>query len=84
VVQTSPAKDRGSKLRTASLVDLLPETRKYRVYGLKEKSLEKIIGRALALPQSRRIDLERWRRPGAGGLGDCVERVLRPAVSNMF
>jgi DNA ligase-4 len=50
------------------LPTLLPETRTDRVYGLKEKSLEKTIGRALALPQSRHIDLGRWRQPGAGDL----------------
>jgi DNA ligase-4 len=61
----------------ALLSALLPETRTDRVYELKEKSLEKIIGRAQALPNSRRADLARWRQPGAGDLGDCVERVFR-------
>lgn len=64
----------------ALLSTLLPEKRTDRVYGLQEGSLEKVIGRVLGLPNSRRIDLERWRQPGAGDLGDCVERVQKCGV----
>jgi DNA ligase 4 len=65
------------------LSTLLPEDRKDRVYLLQERNLEKVIGRVLALPNSRRIDLERWREPGAGDLGDCVERVQKQGVRNV-
>lgn len=64
----------------ALLSTLLPEKRTDRVYGLQVKSLEKIVARALSLPNSRRVDLERWRFPGAGDLADCVERVQKQAV----
>jgi DNA ligase 4 len=62
------------------LSTLLPEKRPERAYMLQANSLEKLVGRALALPNSRRIDLERWRQPGAGDLGDCVERVQKHGV----
>lgn len=62
------------------LSTFLPERCSDRVYGLQERNLEKVIGRVLALPNSRRIDLERWRQPGAGDLGDCVERVQKQGV----
>lgn len=68
------------KVGVALLSTLLPETRTDRVYGLRENVLEKIIGRALALPQSRCMDLARWRVPGGGDLGDCVQRVQQLAV----
>lgn len=62
------------------LSTLLLEKRPDRVYMLQANRLEKIIGRILALPNSRRIDLGRWRQPGAGDLGDCVERVQKQGV----
>lgn len=67
----------------ALLSTLLPERRTDRVYGLKEKSLEKIIGRALCLSNGRWNDLRRYQQPGAGDIGDCLERVQRQAVSQM-
>jgi DNA ligase-4 len=67
----------------ALLSTLLPEKRRDRVYSLQERSLEKIIGRVLALPNSRRMDLERWRQPGGGDLADCVERVQKQGVRNI-
>ncbi|KAI9740974.1 MAG: hypothetical protein M1818_004580 [Claussenomyces sp. TS43310] len=63
----------------AFLSTLLPERRTDRVYHLKEKTLEKILARALALPNSRLSDLKRWRDPGAGDLADCLERVQKQA-----
>ena len=66
------------------LSTLLPEKRTDRVYMLQANKLEKIIGRGLALPNSRRIDLERWRQPGAGDLGDCVERVQKQGVRDVL
>jgi DNA ligase-4 len=65
------------------LSTLLPEKRTDRVYMLQANRLEKVIGRVLALPNSRRIDLERWRKPGAGDLGDCVERVQKQGVRHV-
>src|SRR5438046_414293 len=71
----------GIDVGVALLSTILPEACNDRVYGLKEKSLERIIGRALALPRSRCLDLGRWRLPGGGDLGDCVQRVQQLAVS---
>lgn len=68
----------------ALLSTLLPERRTDRVFGLKEKNLEKVLARILALPNSRRVDLQRWREPGAGDLADCLERVQKHAVSNLI
>jgi hypothetical protein len=65
------------------LSTLLPEERPDRVYMLQASRLEKLIGRGLALPNSRRIDLETWRQPGAGDLGDCVERVQKQGVRRL-
>lgn len=64
----------------AFLSTLLPDMRTDKVYELKEKSLEKVISRALSLSTSRYLDLVRWRDPGAGDLGDCLERVQKQAV----
>lgn len=66
------------------LSTLLPERRTDKVYELKNRSLEKVISRALSLSTSRRIDLMRWREPGAGDLGDCLERVQKQAVRVLY
>ncbi|KAK3308766.1 uncharacterized protein B0T15DRAFT_483355 [Chaetomium strumarium] len=61
----------------ALLSALLPEKRSDRVYFLREKKLQTIIGRALGLGRSRIAELSRWQTPGAGvDLADCVERIL--------
>jgi DNA ligase 4 len=65
------------------LSTLLPEKCPERVYMLQVNNLEKLVGRALALPRSRRCDLERWRQPGAGDFGDCIERVQKQGVSQL-
>jgi DNA ligase-4 len=59
---------------------LLVDTTTELVFGIKETGLEKVIARALGLSTSRCADLKRWRVPGAGDLGDCVERVHKQTV----
>ncbi|KAL1841446.1 hypothetical protein VTJ49DRAFT_7061 [Mycothermus thermophilus] len=57
---------------------LLPEKRTDRVYCLREKRLQTIIGRALGLGRSRLSELSRWTNPDARvDLADCVELVLK-------
>ncbi|KAI9851996.1 MAG: hypothetical protein M1838_002119 [Thelocarpon superellum] len=63
----------------AVLSAFLPERRTDRVYGLREKSLAKVVGRVLGLPVARRRCLLAWETPGHGDLGACVERVQRQA-----
>lgn len=66
----------------ALLSTLLPEKRTDRVYNIKERSLEKIIGRALGLGSSRLATLAAYRAPGGGqDLADCVEQLLTTTVS---
>ena len=63
----------------ALLSALFPERRTDRVYNLQPPSLTKVLGRCLGLGVSRRKELERWKEPGRGDLGACVERVQREA-----
>ncbi|KAH6626261.1 hypothetical protein B0J18DRAFT_366022 [Chaetomium sp. MPI-SDFR-AT-0129] len=57
---------------------LLPEKRTDRVYFIREKKLQTIIGRALGLGRSRIAELGRWTNPAAGvDLAECVEGILR-------
>ncbi len=63
----------------ALLSSLFPEKRTDRVYGLKEPSIARILGRCLSLGVSRARELDKWRAKGGGDLGDCVEKVQRQA-----
>ena len=58
---------------------LFPEKRTDRVYGIQLKSLTKLLKRCLCLGKDRLEMLDQWRKPGRGGLCDCVERALRQA-----
>ncbi|KAK4103998.1 hypothetical protein N658DRAFT_504807 [Parathielavia hyrcaniae] len=62
----------------ALLSALLPEKRTDRVYFIREKKLQIIIGRALGLGRSRIAELGRWTSPEArADLADCVESILK-------
>ena len=63
----------------ALLSSLLPEKRSDRIYHLQSASLTSILGRCFRLGSSRFPALQRWKTPGGGDLGLCVERVLREA-----
>lgn len=63
----------------ALLSALFPERRTDRVYNLQPPSLTKALGRCLGLGISRIRELQRWKEPGRGDLGACVERVQRQA-----
>ena len=66
---------------TALLSTLLPEKRSDRVYFIREKKLQTVIGRSLGLGRSRIQQLGRWDRPGSGiDLADCVESILKETV----
>jgi DNA ligase 4 len=67
---------------TALLSTLLPEKRTDRVYFIKEKRLQTIIGRGLGLGRSRIQQLGRWQEPRSGvDLAECVESILMETVS---
>ncbi|KAK2814012.1 hypothetical protein FQN50_000416 [Emmonsiellopsis sp. PD_5] len=72
----------GTTDRLALLSCLFPERRPERVFGLKEPSLVKIIGRCLFLGTSRRYELDLWKAAGGDDLGQCVENVMRQAENN--
>ncbi|OJD16010.1 hypothetical protein AJ78_03802 [Emergomyces pasteurianus Ep9510] len=72
----------GETDRLALLSCLFPERRPERVFGLKEPSLVKVIGRCLLLGTSRRRDLDSYRICGNGDLGQCVEIVMGQAENN--
>ncbi|KAK2748539.1 hypothetical protein FQN57_000673 [Myotisia sp. PD_48] len=63
----------------ALLSCLLPELRPDRVFGFKEPSLVKVIGRCLLLGATRRQQLDGWKTRGGGDLGQCVEQVMQQA-----
>ncbi|KAL1959940.1 hypothetical protein VTO42DRAFT_608 [Malbranchea cinnamomea] len=73
----------GSTDRLALLSCLFPEKRVDRVYGLREPSLVKVIGRCLLLGASRKQELDLWRERGGGDLGQCVENVMRQAENHL-
>ena len=58
---------------------LLPARRSDRVYGLQAASLSRKLRRCLSLGDGRWPQLDRWREPGQGDLGACVERIQRQA-----
>lgn len=58
---------------------LLPARRTDRVYGIQAQSLSKKLRRCLNLGEGRWQQLEQWKTPGRGDLGDCVERLQRQA-----
>ncbi|KAK4043441.1 hypothetical protein C8A01DRAFT_12956 [Parachaetomium inaequale] len=64
---------------------LLPEKRTDRVYFIREKKLQTIVGRALGLGRSRIAELGRWSNPDArADLADCVESILRQTPNPVF
>ncbi|KAL1862551.1 hypothetical protein Daus18300_008510 [Diaporthe australafricana] len=64
--------------KSALLSTLLPERRTDRVFGIKERTLQGKIARALNLGQTRVKELSRWSIPGFGlDLGECVEKALQ-------
>ncbi|KAI9807105.1 MAG: hypothetical protein M1825_005822 [Sarcosagium campestre] len=63
----------------ALLSSFFPERRTDRVYGLREKSLVKLLGRVLCLPYTRAHHLYEWDKAGSGGLGGCIEKVQKQA-----
>lgn len=69
----------------ALLSTLLPEKRTDRVFQVQAAGLERIIGRALGLGESRMRELARYQTPGLGiDLGDCVEYILTATVSSQL
>ncbi|PSK36741.1 DNA ligase 4 [Elsinoe australis] len=60
----------------ALLSSLLPERRTDRVYGIQQTSFSSTLCRALGLSSSKSRDLNAFKQPGHGDLGDCLERVL--------
>ena len=58
---------------------LLPARRTDRVYGIQAQSLSRKLRRCLNLGEGRWQQLEQWKTPGRGDLGECVERVQRQA-----
>lgn len=61
----------------ALLSAFFPEKRTDRVYGLAASGIEALVGRALLLGSSRRLELAAYKRPAAGlDLAECVERIL--------
>ncbi|KAK3378484.1 hypothetical protein B0H63DRAFT_248675 [Podospora didyma] len=79
--QTQLARD--GQVDTAALLStLLPEKRTDRVYLIREKKLQTIIGRGLFLGRSRILELERWTVAGSGvDLADCVSDILTQTPS---
>lgn len=63
----------------ALLSALLPAKRTDRVYSLQAESLSRKLRRCLNLGEGRWQQLEQWKTPGRGDLGECVERVQRQA-----
>lgn len=61
----------------ALLSALFPARRTDRVYGIQGDRLTKSLRRYLRLGSGRWPQLDQWKQPGRGDLGDCVERVLR-------
>ncbi|PGG95696.1 DNA ligase (ATP) [Blastomyces parvus] len=72
----------GDTNRLALLSCLFPERRPERVFGLKEPSLVKVIGRCLLLGTSRRLALDSYKICGNGDLGQCVENVMMQAEND--
>lgn len=54
---------------------LLPARRTDRVYALQAPSLSRKLRRCLRLGEGRWQQLDQWKVPGRGDLGDCVERL---------
>ncbi len=58
---------------------LLPARRTDRVYNLQAPSLSRRLRRVLCLGAGRWQQLDEWKTPGRGDLGECVERLQREA-----
>lgn len=61
------------------LSSVFPARRTDRVYNIQPPSLSRLLRRCLSLGRGRWQQLEQWKIPGRGDLGDCVERVQREA-----
>jgi DNA ligase 4 len=66
-----------TKEAVALLSCLLPERRTDRVYCMQAATLCRILARGLSLGASRAKDLQAYKEPGQGDLGQCVQMVLR-------
>ncbi|ODH52880.1 hypothetical protein GX48_01074 [Paracoccidioides brasiliensis] len=73
----------GKKDRLALLSCLFPERRPERVFGLKEPTLVKVIGRCHLLGVTRRQELDSYRTCGDGDLGNYVESVMKQAENDI-
>lgn len=65
------------------LSSLLPERRTDRVYNIQAPKLTNYLRRCLGLGDGRAQQLEQWKTPGRGDLGDCVERIQRQSENPM-
>lgn len=61
------------------LSSLLPGRRTDRVYGIQVPALSKYLRKCLSIGKSRWDQLERWKIPGRGDLGECIEQTQRQA-----
>lgn len=61
------------------LSSLLPGRRTDRVYGIQIPALSKYLRKGLSIGKSRWDQLEKWKIPGRGDLGECIERTQRQA-----
>lgn len=61
------------------LSSLLPARRTDRVYSIQAPALSKYLRKCLSIGKSRWGQLDQWRIPGRGDLGECVERTQRQA-----
>lgn len=59
----------------ALLSSLLPGRRTDRVYSIQAPALSKYLRKCLSIGRSRWDQLEQWKTPGRGDLGDCIERI---------
>lgn len=63
----------------AVLSSLLPGRRTDRVYGIQIPALSKHLRKCLSIGKARWDQLEKWKLPGRGDLGECIERTQRQA-----
>lgn len=61
------------------LSSLLPGRRTDRVYSIQAPALSKYLRKCLSIGKSRWDQLEKWKIPGRGDLGECIERTQRQA-----
>lgn len=61
------------------LSSLLPGRRTDRVYGIQIPALTKHLRKCLSIGKGRWHQLEKWKLPKRGDLGECIERIQRQA-----